>query len=372
MIPFHKPCIGQDEINAVTKVMESGWMTSGPTVQRLESKFSELMDGRECVATNSATSALLVGLKAIIKLGLKGDEVIMPAYTFVSTANVVRQLGLKPVFCDVDPLTLNAGIKEIQPLITNNTTVIMVTHFAGVSCDMKALRGLVDKHNIILIEDCAHCLPTLYKGKHVGSRYSDLAFFSFYATKTICGGEGGMLVTPHKKVAVKAKTLRLHGMTKGASERYTGGTYRYDIVDVGYKCNMTDITAAIVEVQLDKMDHMMWIRIAIAAQYQAALKDRPGIVLPKISENNSHHLYPIQMPDNDFFIGRMKGRSVCCSHHFIPITHFTAYEEYRTSLPVTDKLATTEVSLPIYPSMKPAEIDFVIHSTLETLDENAS
>ena len=252
-IPFAKPSISEAEIKSVVEVMKSGWLTTGKKVSQFEKNFSEYIgDNINAIAINSATAGLHLSLAALqVKYG---DEIITTTNTFTATAEVVTYAGAKPVFVDIDKSTLNIDIEKIEEKITNKTKGIIIVHFGGLSVEMDKVSKIAKKHNLFIIEDSAHALPTTFNQKHVGLCYSDACVFSFYANKTIMTGEGGMVVTHNKELANKIKNLSLHGINKNVYDRYTNNkvAWEYDVIAAGYKYNMTDIAAAIGIEQLKK------------------------------------------------------------------------------------------------------------------------
>ncbi|MCL2026522.1 MAG: DegT/DnrJ/EryC1/StrS family aminotransferase, partial [Leptospirales bacterium] len=253
-IPFHKPYITDDEINAVALCLRNGWLTMGAKTFEFEERFAATVGGKYAVAVNSGTAALHLALCCI---DLKaGDEVIVPAMTFVATAEVVRYFGAKPVLVDIEYDTHLMDAAKIRQKITPRTRAIIPVHYAGQPCDMDEIMQIAEKNNLVVIEDAAHAFPAFYKGRPVGS-IGHITCFSFYATKTITTGEGGMAVTDNQKWADKMRTLRLHGISKNAWNRYTkNGSWKYDVVMDGFKYNITDIASAIGIAQLEKIDFM--------------------------------------------------------------------------------------------------------------------
>ena len=242
-IPFHRPSIGQEELQAVREVLESRWLTTGPVTQQFEREFAAFVDCKYAVAVNSCTAALHLALDAA---GITaGDEVLVPSYTFAATAEVVVYLGARPVLCDSLPGGFNIDPADAARRITPKTRAIIAVHIAGEPCDLEALSLLAERHSIHLIEDAAHALPASYGGRRIGS-ISELTAFSFYATKTITTAEGGMLTTNDESYARRASTMRLHGISGDAWKRYTNhGSWYYEVVDAGFKSNMPDLLAAL-------------------------------------------------------------------------------------------------------------------------------
>ncbi len=242
-LPFALPHITQAEIDEVVDTLRSGWLTTGPKTKRFEREFAERVGAPYAVAVNSATAAMHLALDAI---GLQaGDEVIVPVYTFTATAEVVIYFGARPVFVDVDPVTCNLDPTQLEKHITARTRAIMVVHIAGLPAELDAIHAIAKAHNLPVIEDAAHAFPARYRGQVIGA-ISDLTAFSFYATKTLATGEGGMLTTANPEYAERATMMALHGISRDAWKRYTAeGSWYYEVLQAGYKYNMTDIAAAL-------------------------------------------------------------------------------------------------------------------------------
>jgi perosamine synthetase len=251
-IPFHKPSIGREEIEAVNEVLASKWLTTGPVTQRFETEFARYIGCKYAIAVNSATAALQLAMDAI---GLRaGDEVLVPTYTFTATAEIVSYFGAQPVLCDSVPGGFNLDPADAARKITPNTRAIIPVHIAGGACDLDAIASLAAARNLQVVEDAAHALPASYRGQRIGT-ISDLTAFSFYATKTITTGEGGMLTTDNEDYARRAAMMRLHGISGDAWKRYAKhGSWFYEVQDAGYKFNLTDLAGALGLAQLKKAD----------------------------------------------------------------------------------------------------------------------
>ena len=380
-IPFALPDIGQEEIERVVNCMQSGWLTTGPATKEFEQNFSTYLGtDPQTVSVNSATSGLLLAMEA---LGIgAGDEVITTPYTFSSTAMMVVQLGAKPVFVDVDPVTLNIDVTKIEAAITERTKAILPVHFAGLSCDLQVIRAIADRHGLKVIDDAAHALPTRYRGQLIGATpYVDATVFSFYATKTITTGEGGMIATASKEVAERCRIMRLHGISRDAFDRYISPEVKwyYEIVAAGYKCNLTDIASSIGIEQLKKSDRFQQRREEISNIYRAAFKDLPVILPATAPEGDMHawHLFTLRLRDDaplsrDEFIARMhKEFQIGCSVHFIPL-HLHPFWRDSFHLKADDYPCAVDayqrvVSLPIYTKMSSKEVDAVVAATQKLL-----
>lgn len=373
-IPFHKTHTTEEEINAVTEAIKSGWLTMGPKCVEFENKFKTYIKSNEAVSMNSATAALHLALKAI---GLqRGDEVIIPTNTFVATAEVITYFDAIPVLCDIEENTHNIDVSKIKTLITNKTKAIIPVHFAGQPCDMDEIYLLANKYNLKIIEDAAHAIPSSYKGTKIGNlQGTDVTCFSFYATKTLSMGEGGMATTNNATYAKNMKINRLHGISKDAWNRYTTtGAWRYDIVDNGNKYNTTDINASLGIVQLKKQELLRKKRSVIAKAYNKAFEKCNNIILPYIKNDRktSWHLYVIKVNNRNEIIEKLKERHIGTSVHFIPIHKHTYYKNkyaYKEeNYPVANAVFEKSLSLPIYPDMTEQEVQYVIDNVLSLVN----
>jgi len=373
-IPFHKTHTTNEEIEAVTKAIQSGWLTMGPKCVEFEEKFSDYIGSNFAVSLNSATAALHLALKAI---GLqRGDEVILPTNTFVATAEVVTYFDAVPILCDIEEETHNIDVSKVEALITSKTKAIIPVHFAGQPCDMDELYALAKAYNLKIIEDAAHAVPSIYKGVKIGAlEQTDITCFSFYATKTLSTGEGGMATTNSEDYAKSIKVNRLHGINRDAWDRYTTkGAWFYDIVDNGNKYNTTDINASLGIVQLKKQDKLRQKRQKIAQRYSEAFKDSSNITLPVIKEDRetSWHLYVVKIKERDEVIEKLKALGIGCSVHFIPVHKHSYYKEkygYKDeNYPIANRVFEESLSLPIYPDMSSEEVEYVIENLLKIVE----
>jgi dTDP-4-amino-4,6-dideoxygalactose transaminase len=372
-IPFHKTHTTDEEINAVIDTVKSGWLTMGPKTVEFENKFKEYIGSNNAVSMNSATAALHLALRAV---GVqRGDEVIMPTNTFVATAEVVTYFDAIPVLCDIEEDTHNMDVTKVKNLITDKTKVIIPVHFAGQPCDMDEIYSLAEKYGLHVIEDAAHAIPSSYKGVKIGNLSgTDVTCFSFYATKTLSTGEGGMSVTNNSDYAKHMKINRLHGISKDAWDRYTTkGSWYYEVVNNGNKYNMTDINASLGMVQLGKQGILRKKRVVIAAKYTGAFKNNKNITPPFIKDDRtaSWHLYVIKVDNRDKVIERLKKMGVGCSVHFIPIHKHPYYKDkyqlYDANYPVANKVFNQSISLPIFPDMTKEEVDYVIKHVVDAV-----
>lgn len=366
-LPFALPEIGEEEINEVVECLHSGWITTGPRAKQFEQEFAEYLgNNTQALAVNSATSGLHLALEA---LGVReGDEVILPSYTFTSTAEVVRYLGATPVLVDVDEETFNISVEAIKAAITSKTKVIMPVHFAGLACDMKKIILLAREHNLFIVEDAAHAFPSTSDGRLVGTLDTDATVFSFYANKTMTTGEGGMLVSRRSDVIERAKVMRLHGISRDAFDRYHSEkpAWFYEVIEPGYKYNMPDVCAAIGIHQLRKINFFQKKRQTLANIYDELLKKFPVALPPKaaLGEKHAYHLYPLRIKEEagisrDDFIQEMSKQKVGCSVHFIPLHRQPiwrdGYKLAREDFPVAESLFNSEVSIPLFTKMTEAD-----------------
>ena len=373
-IPFHRPSIGPGERQAVMEVLDSGWLTTGRRAVEFEAAVAAEVGSAHTVAVNSATAALHLILEA---LGVRsGDEVVVPTYTFAACGEVCRYLDARPRLADVDPTTFNVTAETIEAKLRPETKAIMVVHFGGALADMDPILDLARSRNLPVIEDAAHALPASRDGRAAGS-WGTAGALSFYATKTVTTGEGGMIVTDSAEIADRARSMRLHGLSRDAWKRYTGsGNWYYEIEDAGFKYNMTDVAAAIGIVQLERAESMRAAREHVAKRYSEGilaaglgdLVDLPSMPLP--NEVHSWHLYPLRLnlgrvqSTRAETIDRLGAAGVGTSVHFIPL-HLHPY--YRRTygyapddLPVAKLQYEREISLPIYPDLSDAEVDYVV------------
>lgn len=372
LVPFHLPDIGVEEISAVTEVLQSGWLTTGTKVKLFEERFASQVGAEHAVATNSCTAALHVALEA---LGVQeGDEVIVPTMTFAATAEVVAYFKATPVLVDCDPITLNLNVHALSAKMSKRTKAVIPVHFAGYPCDMDRIMEVAATRQLAVVEDAAHAFPASYFGKRVGS-LGDITCFSFYATKTLTTGEGGMATTNSPMWAERMRRMTLHGITKDAWTRYSdAGSWYYEIGAPGYKYNLTDLAAAIGIEQLTKSVRFLEARRKIAAAYQAGFADLPELRLPCESPGIEHswHLYVIHLDlhrlriSRNGFIEALKKSGVGTSVHFIPL-HLHPYYRSRFGFisgdfPVASEAFERIISLPIYPRMTEADIEYVIES----------
>lgn len=368
-LPFYRPSVSEAEIAAVVDTLRSGWLTMGPKTQRFEKEFSRYVDAPSAIAVNSATSGLHLVINA---LGIgPGDEVLVPTLTFASTAATVLHAGARPRLVDSDPDTLNISVADAARQCGPRTKAIIPVHFAGHPCEMDEIRDLARERGLAVIEDAAHALPASYRGQKIGS-LSTATVFSFYATKNLTTGEGGMITTGDAALAERIRSRRLHGMTRDAWKRYTAeGTWRYDVAYPGFKYNMTDMNAALGLVQLERLGSFQARRQAVVDRYQAALADVPEIELPTCKPYIEHawHLFVVRVHHDrtrihrDQVIAALAEAGIGTSVHFIPLHEHSYYQEtfrYQPKdFPNAGKQWERIISLPLFPDMDESDVDRV-------------
>lgn len=369
---YNMPDIEDDEINEVVDTLKSGWITTGPKVQKFENLIKDFIGCKYAIATNSCSAALHLSLVAN---GInEGDEVITSPFTFAATANVILHQRAKPVFVDIEPDTFNIDSKKIEDVITDKTKAIMPVHFAGHPCNMDQIIEIADEYNLKVIEDAAHAIGAQYKKRKIGT-LGDLTCFSFYATKNITTGEGGIVTTNNKELSEQIRLLSLHGISKDAWKRYSvTGDWFYQIMYPGYKYNMMDIQASIGIHQMKKIKKMQRRREEIANRYKEEFQKIPEIIIQDVKKYAYHswHLFPIQINTNmikinrDEFIEKLKENNIGVSVHFIPIHLHPYYKEqfgFKTGdFPISEKIYEQILSLPLYSRMSDKDVDDVIYS----------
>ena len=378
-IPYNLPDITQAEIDEVVDTLRSGWIAKGPRTLKFEKEFAEYLGAKHAIAVNSCTAALHVSLLTQ-NIG-PGDEVITTPMTFASTASTILHCSAKPVFADIDYRTGCIDPEEIAKKITPHTKAIVPVHYSGQVCDLDRIYELADEHNLYVSEDAAHALWSRYKGRLIGNKLRGAASYSFYATKNLATGDGGMLVTDRDDIAERARILVGQGMSHNAWNRYAkGGSWKYDIVEPGYKYNMFDIQAALGLVQLSRMEEMQTCRLAIAARYQEEFGKSVAVEPPFVPEFTTHcwHLYVLRIVpelltiDRDQFIVELNERNVGTSVHFIPTHTMTAYQKLgwkEGDFPMAEKHFNRIISLPLYPTMTDEQVQYVIDAVRDIVEK---
>jgi dTDP-4-amino-4,6-dideoxygalactose transaminase len=391
-LPFSAPWFGEEEKRELLAALESDWITTGPRTKQFEAEFAKYIGCREALAVNSCTAALHLALAAL-RIG-EGDAVITTCMTFAATANTIVHQRAYPVLLDIEPDTYNLDPKQLRKYLTKSCRwdegenvlrdrqtgkrirAVVAVHYGGHPCDMEEICGLASEFGLNVIEDAAHALGARYKGHNVGT-LGDLACFSFYATKNITTGEGGMLTTYDPELAERARILCLHGISTDAWNRYSkDGTWRYDITEAGFKYNLTDLASAIGIQQLRRSDWFMERRKAIAAQYREKLGSLPlKHPTERTGVESAWHLYPVQVMSRrvsrDALIQELKARNIGSSVHFIPLHLMSFYQ--RTfgyspgQFPVADEVFGRIVSLPFFARMTDEDVDRVVSALGEIL-----
>ncbi|WP_447603630.1 DegT/DnrJ/EryC1/StrS family aminotransferase [Nitrospira sp. Nam80] len=369
-LPFHVPEIGEDEIEAVVSVLRSGWLTTGLKAKEFEHNFAAMVGAQHAVAVNSCTAALHLALEAI---GLReGDEVIVPTMTFTATAEVVTYFKAKPVLVDCMPGEFTIDPEGIERAITSKTKAVIPVHFAGHPCEMDRIMNIARRHDLRVIDDAAHALPARYRGKMVGT-IADCTCFSFYATKNITTGEGGMITTDNPDWAARMRIMALHGLSRDAWKRYTAeGSWYYEILSPGFKYNLTDIAAALGISQLQKAERFWKARERYAGLYDEGFAEVREISRPEVKPYVQHawHLYVIQLNLEQLRIGRnefiehLQSQNIGCSVHFIPLHLHPYYRDtwgyHPSQFPVAGAVYERIVSLPLYSKMTEVDVQRVI------------
>jgi perosamine synthetase len=370
-LPYHRPSIGAEEIAEVVDTLRSGWVTTGPKTKRFEREFATFLGVPDALAVSSGTASLHLALRV---LGVEaGDDVVLPAYTFTATAEAVTYLGARPVLADVDPVTCNLRGKDVDRARTPRTRAVIPVHIAGLACDMDPILDVARSRRLAVVEDAAHALPARDRGRWVGT-LGDAAAFSFYATKNITTGEGGMLVVRDPEAAERARILALHGISRDAWKRYSAaGHWRYEILANGYKYNLPDLAASLGLAQLRKLAGFHTRRRRLAARYSRGLAHLDAIERPPLApRDGTHawHLYMVRLRtdvlriDRDAFIDELRARNVGTSVHFIPLHLHPYYQQawgYRPGqFPGAEAAWSRVVSLPLYPAMSDGDVDDVL------------
>lgn len=370
-VEFYRHSVGDTEKAAVAAVLDGLFLTTGKNVAQLETAFAEFLGGGVGVlGVSSCTAALHL---AALATGVRpGDEVVTTPLTFIASANAMIHAGATPVFVDVDPVTGLIDPSAVEAAIGPRTRAILAVHLYGHMCDVAALRAIADRHEVALIEDAAHAIEPLRDGVRPGE-LGDAACFSFYATKNITSGEGGALAMRDRERLERARVLSNHGMSKGAIDRYAGLYHHWDMVELGYKYNMTNIAAAMLLPQLERIDELRSDRERLARRYEAALETMPGIDFPRVEAGatSARHLFTIWAPpgERDRYLAELGERGIGVAVNYRAI-HLLSYYRERFgfepgSFPVAEAIGDRTLSLPFYPSMSDADQDLVIDALAE-------
>ena len=369
-LPFCRPSIGEEEIAEVVDTLRSMWLTTGPKTHAFERAFAAYTGASHSVALNSCTAGLHL---ALLAAGVdQGDEVILPSLTFCATANVIVHRRATPVFAEIDEASYTLDPASFEQRITPRTKAVIPVHHGGQVCDMRRINEIAREHGITVIEDAAHAAGAKLDDVPVGN-ISAFTSFSFYATKNLTTGEGGMLTTNDPAAAERIRVLALHGISADAWKRYSKeGSWYYEVLEPGFKYNMTDIQASIGLHQLAKLDAFVARREQLAIRYTTAFSDLPEVITPIVRPGVRHawHLYPIRVRtgrlriDRAGFVAELANRGIGASVHFIPVHLHPFYRDTfgcrRGDLPITERVYDEFVSLPLFPSMTAAEADRVV------------
>lgn len=371
IIDFYKHNLTDEDKQECMKVLNSLFLTTGDVVKEFEKKFSQYLSLPYTVGITSCTQALML---ALLQVGIgKGDEVITTPMSFIATANAIEYCNAKPIFVDVEEDTGNIDASHIERAITSKTKAILVVHLYGQMADMKAIRKIANKHNLKIVEDSAHCIEGKRDGVKPGE-LGDVACFSFYATKNITSGEGGAISCHSQEAYEWFMKARMHGMSKGAAERYTKKYEHYDMEFLGYKCNMTNIQAALLLHQIERLDQSLARKEEIAHLYDEGFKGNKNIAFPKVLANVKHarHLYSIWVAKDkrDEYMHRLQDKGIGIAVNFRPI-HLMKYyrDKYgfkKGYLSNAEKIGDSTITLPFYPKLSEEEIQYII-STINTI-----
>jgi len=373
-LPYGLHWIDEADIAAVIETLKSDWITTGPKVDKFEREFARYIGCEFAVAVNSGTSALDV---AVASLALpRGSEAITTPFTFVATANALLYNGLIPVFADIQGDTHNISPAEIKRRITNKTRAIVYVDYAGQPCDMDEIKEIATENNLYLIEDAAHACGAEYKGKKVGN-FADLTIFSFHPVKHITTGEGGMITTNNEELYERMRLLRNHGIDKTALERFgAGASWAYDMKLLGRNYRITDFQCALGTSQLRKLDAFIERRQKLAGIYNRAFADTKQLTIPYVKPDIKHvwHIYTVLLArelDRDRFFELIRAENIGVNVHYIPIYHFSYYQECFNfkpeDFPITEDVFSRIITLPLYPKMSGAELNRVIEATKRCL-----
>ncbi|HEY8119601.1 MAG TPA: DegT/DnrJ/EryC1/StrS family aminotransferase [Methylophilaceae bacterium] len=372
-VPFFDLLLGDEEKQAVLQVIESNWLTAGPKIAEFESAFSTAAGGEAgAVALSSATAALHLSMLA---LGIgPGDEVIVPSLTFVASANAIRYVGATPVFADITSESdWNVSPQDVEAKITPRTRAIMVVHYAGYACDMDRFVAIAQKHNLLLVEDCSHAPLGTWKGQALGT-FGDTGCFSFFSNKNMTTGEGGMVISRNKELVERFRILRSHGITASTYQRFKGHAYGYDVAELGYNYRLDEIRAAMGIEQLRKLSGFNALRKERVERYRGLIAEKlPQVRVPFASRStdSSYHIFPVLLPGDDELRNntlRLMGEmGIQCSMHYRPIHRFTSYEGTVANVPLTDRIADSILTLPLFPTLSNEQMDLVITTLGECL-----
>jgi len=375
VIPVFRPYMDNEEKESILRVLETRWWGLGPETAKFEEEFLAYLGTGYGVATNSGTAALHM---ALFSMNLKkGDEVIVPSFTFVSSATAISYVGVNPVFADIERSTLTIDPASIEDNITDRTKAIIVVHYGGQACDMDTISEIANKHNLLIVEDCAHAAGAEYKGKKLGT-IGDISAFSFHAVKNLATGDGGMLVGNQKSTIDRMRAFRWVGITKTTWDRYAPSSNSdaekrstYDVEELGYKYHMNDIQAAIARVQLKRLDKVNQIRYELVQRYRENLEPVKDIELLETKNwgKSSNHLFVILSKKRDKIMKYLNSNGIATSIHYTPVHKFSLYKKdyVNLKLPVTERVSEEVLTLPLFPDLKEEEVEFICNKIKEAV-----
>lgn len=371
-IEFYRHNIEETDIQRAVEVLHSIFLTTGHVTAEFEKKFAGYTGLKEIVGVNSCTAALHLSLLA---LGIgSGDEVITTPMTFIATATSILHAGAKPVFVDVEEDTALMDVSKIEDAITPRTKAIIPVHLYGTMADMTSIRDIADRYNLKIIEDCAHCIEGERDGIRPG-QLGDTACYSFYATKNLTCGEGGAVATNNSELAARLKILRLHGMSKDAVNRYSGKYQHWDMLSLGWKYNMPDISASLLVEQIDRLDKYWQRRQEICEIYNERLENIHGVRIPDAKGKSARHLYTIWVdPDKrDEVLHKIQDKEIGVAVNYRAIHNLTYFREYfkfePEDFPIANLIGKSTISLPLYPALKDQEVEYVVKSAAKIIQK---
>jgi dTDP-4-amino-4,6-dideoxygalactose transaminase len=369
-VPLADLNFGPEEETAVLEVLRSRWLSMGEVTKQFESDFADFIGAKHTIAVTNATAALHL---ACVAIGLgPGDEVIVPSLTFVATVNAIRYTGATPVFADIESLDwLNISPAAVEALITTRTRAILVMHYAGFACDMRAIMEIAQRNNLAVLEDSAHAIGSKLEGRTLGT-WGAIGCFSFFSNKNMTTGEGGMLATDDTAIAERLRILRSHGMTSLSWDRHKGHASTYDVVDLGYNYRIDEMRSTLGRVQLGKLPTSNAHRRELTALYRELLSElTPEVQMPfaEVRGASCYHILPVLLPpgvDRAQFMEGMKAQGIQTSIHYPPVHRFQIYEKDWLSrgnhLPLTEEVSSRQVTLPLYATMQNEQVEWVAHA----------
>ncbi|MFH1035113.1 MAG: DegT/DnrJ/EryC1/StrS aminotransferase family protein [Pseudomonadota bacterium] len=370
-VDFFRHSLGQEEKEACLKVLEGLFITTGGACARFEEEFAAYLGVPRAVTVATGTAALELALMAL-DIG-PGHEVISTPMTFIATANVCMELGAVPVLVDVEPSTGNLDAAKVEAAITPRTRAILPVHLYGALCDMSTLRAIADRHGLKIISNCAHAIESRRDG--LGSAdLADLACYSFYATKNITCAEGGAVAVHDEALAERLKSLRMHGMSKGAADRYKGAFQHWDMLELGRKANLPDVLAAMLSPQLRRIDELWARREAVSRRYEEAFARMPGVDFPRVpaGSKSGRHLFTIWVEQRDRFLSELQARGIGVSVNYRAIHLLTYYRQrfgYKPGdFPVAERIGDSTLTLPLFPAITDEEVTRVIEAVGEVAE----